>query len=145
MTMIIDPGFKVTLESIVAAIHDKIGAPIVLATCVDEERQHLIVNSGLVLPKRMTDAMPLTHSICQHVIAMDFPLIVDDAVLHPLVSRNGAVTELGIAAYLGAPIRYQCDDKRGALCVLDTHRRRWTNAEIKTVVDAAAAVNGLTF
>lgn len=140
----ITPGFHHALEKIVIAVQNQITAPIVLTTCVMPDRQFVVVNRSLVRKWKMNDAMPLTHSICQHVVAMDYPLVVDDALTHPLVKLNGAVRELGINAYLGAPIRYESDDLRGAICALDTYRRLWTKAEIKTILDAAADINTLT-
>lgn len=137
----IRPELRTCIQHIVSSVQAKIGVPIVAMTRITADRQHILVNHGANLPEPFAQAIPLSHSICQHVVAMDFPLVVDDALAHPLIRNNGAVTELGIAAYLGAPLHYDRIRARGSLCAVDMHRRRWSRDDVSTVLNAARQIN----
>jgi len=83
--------------------------------------------------------MPMTHSICQHVVGRDAMLVIDDAALDPLVHANAAITEMGVVAYLGVPLRTSAGDTLGALCAVDTKPVHWTAEQIATLEDLALA------
>ena len=82
----------------------------------------------------------LDHSICWQVAQMGVPLIVEDAYSHPLLMNHPAVTELGIAAYLGLPVPQGTDGALLVLCAAEKHRRYWSRTDIATLRDAAAQV-----
>ena len=111
----------------------------VLVTRVMETCQEIIAHSGLTLPSRFETSTPLSHSICQHTAAMDYPLVIDDTVSHPLLKENLAFAELGIASYLGAPVHTDEGVAVGALCAIDLRKRRWTERE-KAIVCSAARI-----
>lgn len=87
--------------------------------------------------------MPLSHSICQHTKAMDFPLVIDDVISHPLTTNSAVFSDLGVAAYLGAPVHVETGDAVGALCAVDVHNRRWDPSENELVANAASVADGV--
>lgn len=137
----IPPELRACVQHIVSTVRATIRVPIVLVTQVTVDRQLVLVNQGAHLPDPIAQGIPLSHSICQHVVAMNFPLVVDDALAHPLTRNNSAVAEFGVGAYLGAPLHYERIRERGALCAIDMHRRRWSQSDVSTVLSAARQIN----
>ena len=116
-------------------------APVSLVALVDRDRSFFKSAHGVpeVPPGR---SVPLSHSLCQHVVAQGAPLRIDDARADPLVCDNGGVTDLGVGAYLGVPVRSPSGDVVGSLCAIDTEARAWTEDDVASLVAAAAAAQG---
>lgn len=120
------------------------GAPVALVSIVehDKDRQYFASALGLPEPWATRRQTPMSHSFCQYVRARKEPLVIGDARTHPLVQANGAVTDLGVTAYLGAPICCPNDEVIGSFCVIDEEPRDWSDAQVASLVDLAAAVTG---
>lgn len=115
------------------------GSPTALVSLVDDERQFFKSALGVGQPwaRRGT---PLSHSFCQYVAASGQPLVVEDARTHELVKDNPAIHDLGVLAYLGAPL--WADGKCiGSLCVAEGQPRQWSEEDKQALRDLAAAVN----
>ena len=110
-----------------------IGVPTTFISLVDEHRQFLKSAVGLPEPWASKRETPLSHSFCQHAVASGEMLAVEDAREHPLVHDNLAVTDLGIIAYAGAPLKDSSGQTLGVLCAIDTVPRRWTAQELATL------------
>ncbi len=117
-----------------------LGAPVALVSLVDEDRQFFKSCVGLPEPAATERGTPLSHSFCQHVVSGREPLLVEDARTHPLVMDNLAVSELGVAAYLGMPLITSDGYELGTLCVIDTSPRSWSPADVEVLRDLAASV-----
>lgn len=117
-----------------------LGAPIVLLTVIDEDRQFVKSNVGLAQPWASRREMPLSHSFCQHAVGCADPLVVPDAREHPLLRNNLAIGELGAIAYIGIPLRGADEQELGTLCAIDHRRRDWSAEEIDLLRDIADAV-----
>ncbi|MFP7571587.1 GAF domain-containing protein [Marivita sp. S2033] len=115
-----------------------IGVPVGLVSFVDNERQYFKAHQGL--PETMDDApeTPLTHSFCQYVVSTGTPLAVSDAKVHPLLKHNLAVSELGVSAYLGVPIRSPEGQTLGSFCAIDDQVHHWSDADLAVLLDLAA-------
>jgi GAF domain-containing protein len=107
-----------------------LGTPVALVSLVDADRQFFAGQRGLAEPWAGLRQTPLSHSFCRHVVAGDAPLVVADARGHPLVCDSPAVAELGVAAYLGAPLRAPGGLVLGSLCVIDTAPRAWAEEDV---------------
>jgi GAF domain-containing protein len=114
-----------------------------LVTQVTETQQEILANSGLDLPAQFGSSTPLSHSICQHTAAIDFPLVIDDTVYHPLLRGNLAFQDLGIAAYLGAPVYVHEGKAIGAICALEFRQRRWSSEDIEFIIRSAVVADRL--
>lgn len=117
-----------------------LGAPVALVTLVDSNRQFFKSAFGLPEPWASIRETPLSHSFCQYAVASGEPLVVSDARSHPLVHDNLAVIELGVRAYAGIPLVTSQGDAVGSFCAIDTKPREWTEEELATLQDLAAAV-----
>lgn len=114
--------------------------PVAIISIVDEERQVFAGHCGLPAPWDALGETPMTHSFCQYVVERAAPLIVSDANVHELVSRNHAIADLGVIAYLGVPIALASGELVGALAAIDTVPREWTDRELRTLQTLAAIV-----
>lgn len=117
-----------------------LSAPVGLVTLVDGRRQFLKSAHGLagrVADRRST--LP-THSLCRHVVESGEPLVVADARTDPRLGSNQGVTELGVVAYLGLPLRGPGGDVVGSLCVIDLQAREWSEDELAVMAQMAAGV-----
>jgi serine phosphatase RsbU (regulator of sigma subunit) len=113
--------------------------PTALVSLVDDERQFFPGAQGLDGPAGESRETPLSHSLCQMVVRTGAPLVVADAAADALTCTSLAVSELGVAAYAGMPLRDDDGRVLGSLCAIDVEQRRWTQAEIETLRDLADA------
>ena len=113
-------------------------APVALITFVDAERQFF--KSCVGLPWTGPYETPLSHSVCQHTLGARQPLVLGDARRDPRLRGNGALRDLGVVAYLGAPLITRDGHALGALCAIDVRPRDWTSDEVATIVDLAGSV-----
>ncbi|GAA5123975.1 GAF domain-containing sensor histidine kinase [Luteolibacter yonseiensis] len=115
-------------------------AEVSLISLVAETRQFFKSQYGLGEPLRTTRQNDISYSFCRYVVEGGAPFIVEDAVSDPRVSKNPAVTELGIAAYLGIPISTPDGCILGSLCAAGTSPRSWSANDLRNLSDLAAAV-----
>ncbi len=115
-------------------------SPVALVSLVDEDRQFFKSCLGLPEPWASERETPLTHSFCQHAVAIREPLIVADAREHPVLKDNLAIRDLGVIAYAGIPLIEEGGHALGTLCVIDSQPRYWTTHQIELLSDIAASV-----
>ncbi|HYD55197.1 MAG TPA: PAS domain S-box protein, partial [Gemmatimonadaceae bacterium] len=115
-----------------------VGTPIALISLVDARRQWFKSSYGLGEPWHSARQTPLSHSFCQFVVVHEAPLVVRDARAHPLVHDNPAIAEMGVAAYLGVPLRRGDDYVFGSFAVAANEPREWTEEDVRLVEDFAA-------
>jgi signal transduction histidine kinase len=117
-----------------------LNVPVALLSLVDDHRQFF--KSAIGLTGAVGDARetPLTHSFCQHVVTSGAPLVVEDAINHPVVRDNLAIPNLGVASYLGMPVRDREGYVLGAFCIIDHKTRHWSDADIALLGDLAELV-----
>jgi PAS domain-containing protein len=76
---------------------------------------------------------PLEASYCQHVIRSGEPLVVEDALSHPLVRENRATTDAGIRSYAAVPLKNQEGVTLATLCVVDFTPRDWATSDLEAL------------
>jgi two-component system sensor histidine kinase UhpB len=112
-------------------------APTALITFVGQDREHFKSSRGLPESLAALRETPLTYSICQYAVAARQPLVVPDTRRDPMLRTNLAVTELGIAAYAGAPLITSEGFCLGTISVLDWKPREWTDEQVALLQDLA--------
>ena len=117
-----------------------LGAPVALFSLLERDRQFLKSVVGLPEPLASAREFPLSHSFCQYAVADAGPLVIEDAREHPLLRSNPAVPDFGVVAYAGFPLFTSDGHAVGTLCVVDHQPRRWTEDDLATLRDLAAAV-----
>ncbi|KQS58248.1 hypothetical protein ASG36_09025 [Geodermatophilus sp. Leaf369] len=113
--------------------------PIALVSLVDADRQVFPGAVGLPEPFATERSMPISWSLCQHVVTTAGPLAVPDAREHPLLRDSLAIPGLGLIAYAGHPLVDAEGRVIGALCAIDTETRTWTTDDLGSLADLASA------
>jgi signal transduction histidine kinase/PAS domain-containing protein len=108
-------------------------APVGVISLLDAEREYLVATHGTPRTE-----VPVSLSLCQHVVNTDLPLVIDD------VSEDDApqVRAAGVGSYAGFPV-HLAGSAIGAVCVANPTAHHWTNAELSAVSDAASTVTAL--
>ena len=116
-----------------------LGTPVALVSLVDVNRQFFKSCIGLDEPWQTSRETPLESSLCAHVVASGSSLAIPDTREDPVHHGNGAVSNLGVVAYLGYPLLID-GEIVGTLCVIDRSPREWSEDDIQTIADLAALV-----
>lgn len=108
------------------------GAPLAMVNFVSDELQMF---RGLVAPSGQQDGgivfdmpdldrtMPMHYGFCPHVVASHSPLALHDVFAYPRFKGNPVVDELGVRAYIGAPLIDDTNTVIGTVCALDLQPR----------------------
>lgn len=126
------------LDRFTALAASVVGAPTSIISLVDANRQFFLSAVGLPSELKGARETPLTRCFCQHAVTTRLPFVIDDAWKHPLVRENEAVTELGVAAYLGIPLVTADGQAIGAFCVISPTPRPWSTADIEHMKSLAS-------
>ena len=95
------------------------GHPVELLSLVDGTRQFFKAETDLGGDAEKDRGTPLSHSFCQYVVATQSEFMVTDSVNDRRIHDNSAVADLGVAAYLGVPVRSSDGHILGSLSVID--------------------------
>ena len=108
--------------------------PMALASVVDKDGQLVKSQIGLGLPFAAERTIPLSHSVCQWVVAGNEEIVIDDAREHPVLRTNPFVRDRQVTAYAGVP--FSADQKSiGSFCAADSKRRSWTEDQVAILRD----------
>ncbi|WP_375499569.1 GAF domain-containing SpoIIE family protein phosphatase [uncultured Jatrophihabitans sp.] len=128
-----DPSF----DRLARIIREALNVPVALVSIVEAERQVFPGAVGLPEPWQDERETPLSHSFCQYVVLDQAPLIIEDARLDPRLHNNLAVSDLGVIAYAGFPLRDADGDVVGSVCAIQDVPRQWQSAELMLLADIA--------
>ena len=132
----LDPSADAVFDRYTRLATRLIGTPVALLSLVEPQRQTFKSRVGLDVSET-----PLSHSFCQHVVEQNAPLVVEDAREHPLVRANAAIADLGVVAYVGAPVRAPQGEPLGSFCVVSDMPRAWTEDDVRVIEQLATAVS----
>ena len=131
---------QAAFEPLLALATRLLGAPVGLVSVVDEGAQHFSAELGLRPPGDEMGGTPLSHSFCQHVVVDDEPLVVADARVDDRLAGHPAITDLGVIAYCGVPIRDADGHVLGSFCAIDTAEHSWSGDDVEVLRTLAEAV-----
>lgn len=117
-----------------------LNVPVSLVSFVDDCGQVFAAQTGLTGATAEVRGTPLSHSVCQHVVRANAPLVVPDARLDPVLRDNGAVRDLNVVAYLGVPIHSPEGLVLGSFCAIDTQPRNWRPEDVDHLRDIAEMI-----
>lgn len=132
-----DPAFDKWTE----LVRDLLGVPVSLFSIIDSERQVFRSQTGLQKPWCDARETPLSHSFCLIVRRSGNSLVVNDAREDDRVRYNKAIEDLGVIAYLGAPVTMPDGEPIGSLCAIDTKPRDWSANDQRIIKALADAVS----
>ncbi|MBG0815657.1 ATP-binding protein [Planomonospora sp. ID82291] len=110
--------------------------PIAMVSLVDADRQVVVSSAGPAGPW-CEGPVPLSQSLCRHIVATGAALTVPDV---PADDRWHAVRAAGdglLKAYAGVPL-HAGRHVLGALCAIDTAARTWSAEQLAALDDLAA-------
>lgn len=116
------------------------GTPVAAVSLVHDDRQYFAGMLGLEQPWADVRQTPLSHSFCQHVVASEAPLVIEDARIDTVLCSNLAVPELGVVAYAGFPIVNPDGHVLGSLCAIDSVPRVWDAVDLDALNDIAELI-----
>jgi serine phosphatase RsbU (regulator of sigma subunit) len=135
---LLDSGPEEAFDRLTRLARKVLGVPVALVSLVDADRQYFKSAAGLQEPWATTRETPLSHSFCQHVVLREAPLVVTDAPADALVCDNGAITDLGVIAYAGIPLKTAEGHVLGSFCAIDSRPREWSDHDLGVLSDLAA-------
>jgi diguanylate cyclase (GGDEF)-like protein len=130
---IIDTAPEESFDRIVRLAMVVLQTPIAMVSLIDEDRQWFKSRQGLNEAE-----MPRSTSFCALTIAQDGPLIVADALEHPLFKNNPMVQGAPhVRFYVGVPLRTHDGHNIGTVCAFDTHPRALSTDQVNGFRDLA--------
>jgi diguanylate cyclase (GGDEF)-like protein len=115
-------------------------APVSTVSLVTDARQYFAGMHGVAQPVADARETPLSHSFCQHVVANEAPLVIEDARLDPVLCSNLAIVDLDVIAYAGFPIVTPQGHVLGSLCAIDGSPRVWDPDHLDALADIAVLI-----
>ena len=109
-----------------------------MVSLVDRDRQMFKSQVGLSGRMASEGGSDLDRSFCKVAVASGQRFLVEDARADPLVRHSRLVTEDGVEAYAGAPLKISTGHIFGTLCVVEESPRQWSEEEVKILEDLAA-------
>jgi signal transduction protein with GAF and PtsI domain len=141
-TNLLDSGAERRFDQVTRLAATLLGAPSAFITLIDLDRQyHKSQHATDPKAERYPDEVPLQASFCKHVVESGEPFIVENAREHDLVRDNEAVQH-GVIAYAGVPFQ-SGGQTLGALCVVDSEPRKWSEANLEDLKVLARSIERL--
>ncbi|BAL89492.1 putative multi-sensor signal transduction histidine kinase [Actinoplanes missouriensis 431] len=116
--------------------------PMAAVTLVGAEEEHFAGVHELPASLAGTGHASLSYSVCKYIVSADQPVSSGDMLAESARELRGhpLVTEYGVRAFAGVPVRDAEDRPVGSLTVLDVAPREWTAEHMDTLTEAAALV-----
>ncbi len=134
---LVDGEYVKVYDQLTALASHIVGAPVALVSMVAADYQFFKSHVGLPEPWKTRRRTPLSHSFCQHVVATNEPLIINDARENDLVRDNLAIPDLNVIGYLGIPLMLSNGSSLGSFCVIDDEPREWSEVEVDIMRELA--------
>ena len=140
-TALLDSPTEEAFDRLTRLASKLLEAPLSTVTLVDVDRQFYMSCTGMPEPIASIRETPLEMSFCKHTVVLGKPLVIPDTRGHPIVGDNPAIEGFGVLAYAGIPLLTSDGHALGTLCVMDFVTRDWTEDQIASLTDLAAAVS----
>ena len=133
---ILDTDPEPEYDHITELARTMLDAPVAAVTLISAERQWFKSVQGLDQGE-----CSRKDSFCTVTIQQPEPMVVEDALLHPLFRDSALVVgEPYIRSYLGIPLALPSGHHAGALCVIDYRPRTFTEQQVTALKKLAACV-----
>jgi GAF domain-containing protein len=77
---------------------------------------------------------------CHFTVSGGEPLVIPDTRADPVYRNVPTVESLGVAAYLGVPLKLKAGTVIGSFCVTDNKPRAWTAGDVEKIGELAGMV-----
>lgn len=114
------------------------GAPVSFISVLDEGRDYYKSCFGFEEP--LASGRELTgRTFCHYAAVSDQPLIIPDTRADEVYRGVPTVETLGIAAYLGIPLKTSDGQVIGSFCAVDFEPREWSADDVEILVELAGS------
>jgi len=138
---ILDVAADCALDRLTRVATRMLGVPVALVSMIDADRQYFLSQQGLPSDFERARQVPLSHSLCKHLLEMDEPLIVEDARDDELLKDSLAIRDLNVVAYAGVPLKASDGQPLGSFCAIDHEPRVWSAEDMELLADLAKVAN----
>jgi PAS domain S-box-containing protein len=125
------------LSGITALATRMLRAPIAIVSLFDGNDEVVLTGRGAPLAAAGR-RWPLADAMCREMATTQRRVVYGDARRDAALRERPAVVTHGVVAYAGSPLSVRGGRVAGALCVVDTQPREWTDDELE-LLDALAA------
>jgi signal transduction histidine kinase len=115
-----------------------LSVPAAFISLVDDTRDFYKSAVGFGEPLQ-SDRQLTGTTFCHYAIQSSAPLVIDDALAHPVYRNVPTVQSLGVGAYVGVPLVMDDGQAIGSFCAIDNKARRWTPVEVEALTELAAS------
>ncbi|MGY1729200.1 SpoIIE family protein phosphatase [Geodermatophilus sp. SYSU D01062] len=128
---------SVVLDRLAELAARLVGAPVAQLSLLDDVQ---VVVSGTGLPPGTVGSeVPIETTACAVAAAERAPLVVPDAHAEPRAAELPQVAAGAVGAYLGVPLIASTGHTVGVLCVVAPAPRSWSDTDVSTLRQLAAA------
>jgi PAS domain S-box-containing protein len=133
------PALPMPLDAIAGLAARLLRAPVGVITLVGQRDEHFAGVHGLPPRLAVGRQASLAYSVCKYMVSEDAPVCSADmsAENDPKLREHPLLTEFGVRAFLGVPLRDADDQPVGSLSVLDHAARQWSDEDLSTLVEIA--------
>jgi PAS domain S-box-containing protein len=135
----LDTPAEAAFDRLVRQAAGVLEAPIALVSLMDQDCQLFKASVGLPDTWAAARQLPLSQSLCQHLLVTRGPLVIPDTRRDPRSRDNEFLLALGVTAYLGIPLIVS-GQVLGSLCVADRQPRDWIPDQVAALTDLADPV-----
>jgi PAS domain S-box-containing protein len=112
------------------------GAPVTFVSLVSEDRD--FYKSCFGFPEPLASERKLTGTtFCHFALVSKGPLVIENALDHPIYRDVPTVHSLGVRAYLGIPLITHTGQAIGSFCAIDFQPRKWTPLDVEVMQELA--------
>ncbi|MEU4560729.1 GAF domain-containing protein [Actinoplanes sp. NPDC023936] len=119
-----------------------LNTPMAAVTLVSAEEEHFAGVHDMPLSLAGTGQASLSYSVCKYIVSADQPVHAGDMITGsaPELRGHPLVTEYGVRAFAGVPVRDAEGRPVGSLTVFDVVPRQWTDDQVDTLTEIASLV-----
>ena len=130
------PTLPMPLEGIARLAARLLDTPMGLITLVGDASEYFAGSFGAPESLIAGGQASVAYSVCKYMVSADAPVSSDDVYLDEdrRIREHPLVTEHGVRAFLGVPLRDVDDRPVGSLSVMDTRPRTWTDTQLSTLL-----------
>ena len=135
-TAILDTPPEEAFDRLTRIAAELIDAPVTFISIVEEHRD--FYKSCYGFDATLSRDREITGTtFCHYAIASDVPLVINDTQAHPVYSQVPTVRSLGVAAYVGIPLKLSTGEVIGSFCAVDSKPRQWSDRDVRVLSELA--------
>lgn len=131
------------LDRLARGVTDLLGAPAVLITLVDEQRQHLIGASGTEALDGDVSSLPTQGALAHRAVITNRTVLVSDTDRYGVTGAAAVERNLGVVACATVPFSAPDGQVLGAIEALQRGRHEWSDDDAAALRLAASRIESL--